>query len=83
MIEGYEIPIHRSLTDQILAGGVPRKIAFLNGTLGVTLGWAAQSWFVIPLCIGFHILAMIATKKDPQFFDCLRRHLKQKTYYST
>ncbi len=82
-MEGYEIPIHRSLTDQILLGGVPRSIAILNGSVGAALGLGAQSWFVIPICLVVHVLAMVATKKDPQFFDCLRRHTKQKSYYST
>ncbi|MGE5607302.1 MAG: VirB3 family type IV secretion system protein [Bacteroidota bacterium] len=82
-VEGYEIPIHRSLTEQILLGGVPRTIAIMNGSIGAALGLGAQSWYVIPICIVTHILAVIATKKDPQFFDCLRRHMKLKSYYST
>lgn len=81
--DGFEIPIHRSLTEQILMGGVPRQIALLNGTLAAALGLGLQSWFAIPVSLLIHILAVIATKKDAQFFDCFKRHISQKSYYST
>jgi type IV secretion system protein VirB3 len=82
-MEGYEISIHRSLTEPILMGGVPRQIALLNGTLGTAFGLGLQSWFLVPVCLCIHVLAVIATKRDPQFFDCYRRSLKHKSYYST
>lgn len=76
-------PIHQSLTEPILLAGVPREIAILNGTLAAALGLGLQSWFAVPLCLVIHILAVMGTKKDKQFFDCFRRSLKQKNYYST
>ncbi|MQU46284.1 conjugal transfer protein TrbD, partial [Pseudomonas helleri] len=30
---GFEIPLHRSLTEPILMGGAPRTVAIANGTL--------------------------------------------------
>lgn len=81
--DGFEIPIHRSLTEQILMGGVPRQIALLNGTLAAALGLGMQSWLSLPICLIIHILAVVATKRDPQFFDCFKRHIRQKSYYST
>jgi len=82
-IKGYEIPIHRSLTEQILLGGVPRHIALLNGTLGAAMVIGLHSWIGIPICLFIHVIAVAATKKDPQFFDCFKRHINQKSYYST
>ena len=82
-IKGYEIPIHRSLTEQILLGGVPRQIALLNGTLGAAMVIGLHSWIGIPICPFIHVIAVAATKKDPQFFDCFKRHINQKSYYST
>ncbi|HHZ19833.1 MAG TPA: conjugal transfer protein [Firmicutes bacterium] len=82
-IKGYEIPIHRSLTEQILLGGVPRQIALLNGTLGAAMVIGLHSWIGIPICLFIHVIAVAATKKDPQFFDCFKRHINQKSYYST
>ena len=29
-IEGFEIPVHRALTEPILLGGAPRAVAILN-----------------------------------------------------
>lgn len=81
--DGFEIPIHRSLTEEILLGGVPRPIALLNGTMAAALGLGMQSWFAVPISLIIHILAVYATKRDPQFFDCFKRHIRQKSYYST
>lgn len=37
-VEGYEIPLHRALTEPILMGGAPRTVAIVNGTLAAALG---------------------------------------------
>jgi len=79
--EGYEVPVHRSLTEKILIAGAPREIAILNGTLGAALGMGLHSFYALPLCIAFHLFAVAMTKRDPQFFDSFRRHIKQKQYY--
>lgn len=83
MSDGYEIPVHRSLTEQILMGGVPRAIGIINGTLAAALGLGLQSWVALPVCVVVHVLAVIATKRDAQFFDCFKRHIHQKRYYSS
>ena len=82
-MNGYEIPIHRALTEQILLGGVHRAVAILNGTIAAAFGIGLHSFYIIPFCLFVHIAAVIMTKRDPQFFDCFRRHIKQKGYYST
>lgn len=78
---GYEIPIHRSLTEELLMAGVPRTVAILNGTFMAAFGLGMHSIYALPLGILFHLLAVAATKTDPQFFDCFRRHLRQKNEY--
>lgn len=82
-IEGFNIPLHRSLTEPILLAGVPRTLAILNGTVAAAFGIGLQSFYVLPVCFVFHVAAIILTKRDPQFFECFRRHIKQKRYYST
>lgn len=82
-MEGYEVLIHRSLTEQMMLGGVPRPIAIINGTLAAALGLGLHSWYSVPICFVIHIMAIVATKKDPQFFDCFKRHIWQKSFYST
>lgn len=81
--EGFEIPLHKSLTEKILVMGAPREITLLNGTFGAAFGLGLHSWYVVPFCLVFQSLAVWATKQDPQFFDCFRRHIKQRKYYST
>ena len=81
-MEGFEIPIHKSLTEQILMGGVPRTIALINGTLVAALGLGLHSLLAFPVGILIHLLALAATKADPDFFNCFRRHLRQKNLYT-
>jgi len=81
--EEFEIPVHRSLTQQILMAGVPRGIAILNGTFVATFGLGLHSFWSIPVGILLHIVLVILTKKDPQFFDCFRRNIRHKNYYGT
>jgi type IV secretion system protein VirB3 len=42
-LEGFEAPIHRSLTEPILMGGAPRGLAIVNGTLAAALGLASSN----------------------------------------
>lgn len=79
--DGFEIPIHRSLTEPILMGGVPREIAIINGTMAGAFVLGAQMYLTIPIFIVIHFLAVIATKKDPQFFDAFKRHINHKPFY--
>lgn len=81
-VAGYQIPIHQSLTQPILLAGVPRKFAVLNGTIAAALVLGLHSLWGIPVCLVIHIAAVIMTKKDPYFFEIMRRHIKQKSYYS-
>lgn len=80
-ISGFEIPVHRSLTEQIMMAGVPRNIAILNGTLAAAMGLGLRLWLVgfLVWVVG-HGIAAFAARKDPQFMEVLIRHLKFKSY---
>ena len=42
MIEGFEVPLYRSLTEPVLLAGAPRAVAVVNGTIAAALGpWPA------------------------------------------
>ena len=41
---GFEVPLHRSLTEPILMGGAPRTVAIANGTLAAAVGLGLQLW---------------------------------------
>lgn len=78
-INGFQIPLHRSLTEPILMGGAPRTVAIINGTLAAALGLGLQLWIAgaIVWIIG-HGAAVYAARKDPAFMEVLVRHVRHK-----
>ena len=80
-IAGFTVPVHRALTEPILLGGAPRAVAILNGTLAAALGLGLRLWLAgILLGILGQAAAVWATKRDPQFVDVVRRHLRIQGY---
>lgn len=76
-IAGYTVPVHRALTEHILLGGAPRSLAILNGTLAAALGLGLRLWLVgLALWAVGHFAAVWAAKRDPQFVDVVRKHLR-------
>ncbi|MDQ0080972.1 type IV secretion system protein VirB3 [Variovorax boronicumulans] len=76
---GFEIPLHRSLTEPILLGGAPRTVAIANGTLAATVGLGLQLWLPgVALWIVGHALAVWGARLDPQFMQVFARHIKQR-----
>lgn len=82
-IEGFEIPLHRALTEPILLGGAPRAIAILNGTVAAAIGVGLQQWIAgLVLWVTGQTLAAFAAKRDPDFATVLVRHLRQKGWWA-
>ena len=52
MAEGYEIPLHRSLTEPILMAGAPRSAAIAIGTLAAALALGLRLWIPGALPLG-------------------------------
>jgi type IV secretion system protein VirB3 len=75
--QGYLAPVHRALTEPILLAGAPRTLALLNGTLAAALGLGLRLWLagLVLWAIG-HGLAVWAARKDPDFVEVARRHLR-------
>ncbi|OIR00493.1 type IV secretory pathway, VirB3-like protein [mine drainage metagenome] len=81
-IAGFEVPLHRALTEPILLGGAPRAVAILNGTLAAAIGLGLQQWVAgIGLFAVGHTLAVFAAKRDPDFLPVLVRHLRQRGWW--
>ncbi len=80
-ILGFTVPVHRALTEPILLGGAPRAVAILNGTLGGRARpWsAAVARRSVARVLG-QAAAVWAAKRDPQFVDVVRRHLRIPGY---
>jgi len=81
--EGLEVPLHRSLTEPILLAGAPRALAIVNGTVAAALGLGLRMWIAGLLfwAVG-HTVAVFAAKRDPDFAEVLRRHLRHKAHLS-
>ena len=83
MIEGFEVPLHRSLTEPILLGGAPRGLAIVNGTLAAAVGLGLQQWpaGLILWAVG-HSIAVAAARRDVDFAAVLLRHLRQRSHFA-
>ncbi|ETI64959.1 conjugal transfer protein [Sphingobium sp. C100] len=79
--DGFEVPVHRALTEPVLLGGAPRALAIVNGTLAAAIGIGLQLWFVgIGLWALGHVVAVWCARADPDFVEVLGRHLKHKPH---
>jgi type IV secretion system protein TrbD len=77
--EGFEIPLHRSLTEPILMAGAPRAVAILNGTVAAAIGLGLQMWVSgLVVLIAVHTASVFAAKRDPNFLEVLLRHIRQR-----
>ena len=82
-IEGFEVPIHRSLAEPILLGGAPRGLAIVAGTLAAAVGLGLQQWAAgLILWLAGHSVLVFAARRDADFAPILVRHLRQKGVYS-
>jgi type IV secretion system protein TrbD len=80
-LEGFEVPLHRSLTEPILLAGAPRSIAIVNGTVAAALGLGLQMFAAgLVFWVVGHSLAVFAARRDPDFARVLSRHLRQKAW---
>ena len=77
VVPGFEVPLHRSLTEPILLGGAPRTVAIANGTLAAAVGLGLQLWLPgMALWAVGHALAIWGARLDPQFMQVFGRHIK-------
>ena len=80
-MEGFEIPIHRSLTQPILIAGVPREMAIINTTFAAAFVIGLHSFSALPVGVLLHFVSFRLAKQDVLFFATFRRHIHQKQYY--
>ncbi|MCW0234080.1 MAG: VirB3 family type IV secretion system protein [Ferrovibrio sp.] len=76
-VRAYFAIVHRSLAEPILLGGAPRAVAIANGTLAAAVSLGLRLWIagLVIWAIG-HFAAVWAAKRDAQFVDVGRRHLR-------
>ncbi|MBB3890599.1 type IV secretion system protein VirB3 [Phenylobacterium haematophilum] len=80
-ISGFMAPVRRALTEPILLAGAPRAVAIANGTLAGAIGLGLRLWIagIVIWAIG-HFMAVWAAKRDAQFVDVARRHLRYPSW---
>ncbi len=78
---GYRVPVHNSLTKQLMLGGVPRGIAIINWTFCIALSMPLRTWYAIPLSLFIHAVCFAAARRDPDFFNVIRRSVHYKSFY--
>ncbi|ACT58366.1 VirB3 family type IV secretion system protein [Hirschia baltica] len=83
MVDGYEIPLHRSLAEPILMGGAPRGAAIAIGTLAAALALGLRLWIpgLLLWMIG-HSTAVFMAKSDPDFMTVASRSARHKEHLS-
>jgi len=80
-IEGFEVPLHLSLAEPTLFGGVPREFGILTFVLTMVVALGLRIWWLgFPLGIGVYSVAVILTRRDSYWLPILRRHLRQPTF---
>ncbi|KGT73198.1 conjugal transfer protein [Bradyrhizobium japonicum] len=76
---GFELVLHRSLTEPILIGGAPRAATILIGTLSAVLALGLRLWLAgLVLWVVGHSAAVWLSKRDPAFVEVAIRHTKHK-----
>lgn len=82
-IEGFEVPLHTALTEPILLAGAPRGIAIVNGTVAAAVGLGLRLWLAgLLIWVIGHTVAVFVAKRDPQFADVIKRHIRHRTHLS-
>jgi len=77
--DGFELVLHRSITEPILIGDAPRAAAILIGTLAAVLALGLRLWIAgLVFWVVGHGLAVWLAKRDPAFVEVTASHLKHR-----
>ena len=78
-----QLPMFRSLTEEILLVGAPKPLIVLNTAVAAVFILTFHFFYILLLNLAVHMVAVSLSKKDGQFFDCLLMYIRQKNYYGT
>ena len=83
MVEGYEIPLHRALSEPILLAGAPRMAAITIGTLAAAIGLGLQLWIAgLVVWVAGHSAAVFMARSDPDFMAVAARSARHREHLS-
>ncbi len=78
--EGFRLPIHRSLTEPLTMGGIPRHIAILNGFACFALVMGAHNLWVLPLGLLSHFVLMALYRRDKHILSIIKANLSRPAH---
>lgn len=81
--DGFYMPVHKSITEPMLWGGVPRDFLIVNMTIGMAIGIMLKLYPFLLVTFAAHVVAKMLTKKDALFFKALVKHIKEPRYFET
>ena len=79
--DGYYIPAHKSLQEEILWAGVPREFMILNFTLCISIAVMLRIYLFFIVSLILYFVAKWMSKADSHFFMALVRHLNEMRYF--
>jgi type IV secretion system protein VirB3 len=71
--EGFEVPLHRSLTQPIMLAGLPRSFCLLLWTTIAAFVLGLHQVWILPIGLAMHALFAAVARRDPFFFDVFLR----------
>lgn len=78
--DGFNVPIHRSLTSKVMLGGIPRKIAILNGTVIISLVVGAHNLWILPVGFLSHMVLVALHRRDQDILTVIKRNLSRPSF---
>jgi type IV secretion system protein VirB3 len=75
-LDGFEVPVHRSLVEPMLMAGLPRTLALVLWTTVSAFAFGLRQLWVLPIGIALHLVCAAITRHDPYAFDVLIPALK-------
>jgi len=74
----FRLPVHRSLLQRELIGGVPQAGLFILFMLGLVFIYGLRMYFMIILIVLLYFIMRRLTKQDPWFIDIVLDNVMQK-----
>jgi type IV secretion system protein TrbD len=73
IVEGFEVAVHRSLTQPIMFAGLPRSLGLLLWTATAAFALGLHQLWVLPIALVLHVVLAAMARRDPYFFDVFVR----------
>ena len=81
-VPGFTAPVHRALIEPILMGGAPRAAAIAIATIAAAVGLGLRLWLVgLAIWVLGHMAAVWATRRDADFLEVARRHVRYPSFF--